>query len=121
MKRLIPIGLLGLLGLLLCGAPVVRAQSPSPSASATPVVSHDHGAIMRKVLAKMTLSADEKAKVDRVLNDPSLKGAKRRDAVLAVLTPDNQAKFKTLWAAVHHHHVKPAATPSATSSATPGK
>ncbi|MHB2019871.1 MAG: hypothetical protein ACYCW6_23270, partial [Candidatus Xenobia bacterium] len=99
MRRLIPIALIGL---LLGGSPLVLAQTPSPSASVSKST-QDRGATMRKVLSKMTLSATEKAKTDKILADPTLHGAKRRDAVEAVLTPANLAQFKKLWAAAHHH------------------
>ncbi|HEY4000563.1 MAG TPA: hypothetical protein VGO93_16960 [Candidatus Xenobia bacterium] len=93
--------------LWLTSAAGVQAQSPaaagSPAATsatkkAPPV---DQGKTMKKVLSGISLGTDEQAKVQKIMDDPTMKGAKRRDAVRAVLTPQHQAQFDSLWASAH--------------------
>lgn len=114
---------LAVAALLFSSTPMVAHAAPAAASSAAPKATKggaqaDTGKTMQKVLSKLTLSADEKAKVDKIMADSSLKGAKRRDAVRAALTPANQTKFDQEWAATHHHK-KSSSAPA--SSASPKK
>ena len=94
--------------LWLTSAAGVQAQSPAPAGSGSPAATAakkapptDTGKTMKKVLSGLSLGADEQAKVQKIMDDPTMKGAKRRDAVRAVLTPQHQAQFDSLWASAH--------------------
>jgi hypothetical protein len=122
---------LAMIASLCMSAPVaVLAQSPAPAASTAPAkapATHtapvDTGKTMKSVLAKISLTPDEKSKTDAILANASLKGAARRDAVRKVLTQEHQAQFDSLWKSAHPHKKgKGGATaPSASPSTAPSK
>ena len=99
------------------GAAVAQVQPAPPAAGAPAVPGARHHGGIRHLFSSLNLSADQQSRINAIfakyrqqnqsVTDPAQRKANRtaqRDEIMGVLTPAQQAKFKSEIAAMRNRH-----------------